>query len=80
MPRLTARDAVVVRSYLGPGDERVPVGRPHLLAESLGERRTALEVRGVRAGGGGGLVRVAHEISCPIGNAGHWADGVESSV
>src|SRR5215207_4031163 len=61
------QDGVGGVRLLGLGDQRVPVGRPHLLAESFGERGAALDVAPVGAGRGGGLVRVAHGFRCSSG-------------
>src|SRR5215213_6091179 len=41
-------------------DQRVAVGRPHLLAQGLGQRGPALAVAGTGAGGRARLVRIGH--------------------
>src|SRR4051812_6220761 len=43
-PAQLGQDVVRRVALLGLGDERVPVGGPHLLAQDLGQRRPALDV------------------------------------
>src|SRR3954451_10549143 len=79
-PAQLPEDGVRRGRLLGLGDQRPAVGRPPLLAQGLGERRPALDVALVGAGGGGGLVRVGHGIALLRRGRGHCGEAVEASV